>query len=245
MLTRLALPALAAAAALLATAPFIGGAADARPGWQPPTEPSRPGDGNGVERLRRENAALRAELAETHRELDRGLDRLESIARTVRDRRTAARLHHALSDLRLNLGDGRGDPSDLDDDGWSQRPDEGGWSPRPDRPDTGPGWPQPQPQPAPQYAPMNPTEFQRLQAAVAASPFGSDQLNVISAAAARNRFSVDQLVALMTSLGFDDARVEIAVLIAPRIVDPQRWHLVYGALQFSGSRDALRQRVQL
>jgi len=241
MLTRLALPALAAAAALLATAPFIGGAADARPGWQPPTDP---GPGNGVERLRRENAALRAELAETHLALDRGLDRLESITRTVRDRRTAARLHHALSDLRANLGEGRGDPSDEGDGGWSQHPDD--WSPRPDRPDgpsTNPGWPQPQPAPA--YAPMNPTEFQRLQAAVAASPFGSDQLNVIGTAATRNRFSVDQIVALMSALGFDDARVEVAVLLAPRVVDPQRWHLVFGALQFSSSRDALRQRVQM
>ena len=45
-------------------------------------------------------------------------------------------------------------------------------------------------------------------------------------------------------MAFDDARIEIAVLLAPRVVDGNRFYLTLDALQFSSSKDTLRQRVQ-
>lgn len=235
MLTRIALPALAAAAALLATAPLTHDRAEARPAvWAPP-----PDQGNQpIERLRAENRALRTQLAQLETSVADGLDRLDSIARSSRDRRTAMRMQRAIADLRYSLGDD-------DRDGWG-RPD-GDWQGRPDG-----GWQQPPPPPNGNPGPLPPvitgamstSDFQRLQQQITAATFPADQMNVIGAAASRNRFTVDQVIALMRMMAFDDNRVEIAVLLAPRVVDGQRFYLTLDALQFPSSKDTLRQRVQ-
>lgn len=228
MLTRIALPALAAAAALIATAPLTHDSAQARPVMAPPPSGANP----QFERLRAENVRLRAELGQLRTSLDDGLTRIDGIARSSRDRRLSARLHRAVEDLRAQLG-GRGGWDQPD--GWDQP---GGWDGQ------GPWQPQPQPQPPPGYGAMSRDDFARLQAQITAATFPTDQMNVISAAASRNRFTVDQVIALMRVMAFDDARIEIAVLLAPRVVDGNRFYLTLDALQFSSSKDTLRQRVQ-
>ncbi|MBK9031516.1 MAG: DUF4476 domain-containing protein [Myxococcales bacterium] len=251
MLTRFALPALAAAAALIATAPLVHESAQARPTH--PVRPMPPPDhgggynGGGFEQLRNENAALRAELAQYRTAVADGLTRLDAIARTSRDRRTTVRLRRTIDDLRGQLASpGRG----WDDGGWTQPPPPDGWTQPQPQPPPG-GWPQPPPRGGdgpwandPSYGAMPAGDFQRLQDQLAAARFPSDQLALIGVAAPRNRFTVDQVIALMQVLAFDDARIEVAVLLAPRVIDGQRWHLVFDALQFSSSRDTLRQRVQ-
>jgi hypothetical protein len=47
----------------------------------------------------------------------------------------------------------------------------------------------------------------------------------------------------MKLASFDDTRVDIAVALAPRVLDGDKWFEVYGALSFSSSRDALRERL--
>jgi hypothetical protein len=47
----------------------------------------------------------------------------------------------------------------------------------------------------------------------------------------------------MKLVSFDDTRIEIAVVLAPRILDRDRMFDLYGALSFSSSRDSLRQRL--
>lgn len=225
MLTRIALPALAAAAALIATAPLTHDSAQARPVMAPPPSGANP----QFERLRAENVRLRAELGQLRSVVDDGLDRIDGLARASRDRRLSFRIHRAIEDLRAQAGGG--------DDGWDQA---GGWD-QPGGWDQGGPW---QPQPQPGYGAMSATDFARLQAQITAATFPADQMNVIGAAVSRNRFTVDQVVALMRMMAFDDARIEIAVLLAPRVVDGNRFYLTLDALQFSSSKDTLRQRVQ-
>jgi hypothetical protein len=66
MLTRIALPALAAAAALIATAPLTHDSAQARPVMAPPPSGANP----QFERLRAENVRLRAELGQLRSVVD-------------------------------------------------------------------------------------------------------------------------------------------------------------------------------
>ena len=57
--------------------------------------------------------------------------------------------------------------------------------------------------------------------------------------------TVDQVIAIMKTAGFDSTRIEIAVLLYPRVVDQHRWFTVDDALDFSSSRATLRQRLNL
>ncbi len=220
MRTHLVVSTLAAALALGLTAPIVADHADARPvQWTPP--PDRGGD------LRAENAALRAELARYRGSFDRGLDRIEEAARSVRDRRVAIRLRRAIDDLRLELGGGWRD--DRYDRPGPDRPGRPGRDDRYDRPG--------------QVVGMPDADYQRLLAAVAAASFPAEQLNAVGAAAPYYAFTSDQVVGLMRAVSFDDHRLEIATLLFPRVVDPGRFYVAYEALDFPSSKDALRKRL--
>lgn len=177
--------------------------------------------------LRAENAALRAELARYQTLVAERLDRIDEAARSGRDRRIAFRVLRLTNELRRQLaGAGYDDGS-----GWGGGP--------------GPGWnqpPPPPPQPAPQ-AGMPAAEYQQLVAAIGSAHFPADKLAVLDSATPYYLFTTDQVAGLMQAFPFDDARLEVAVRLVPRLVDPQRLYVVYNALQFSSSRDALRQRL--
>ncbi len=65
-------------------------------------------------------------------------------------------------------------------------------------------------------------------------------------AAARSRwFTAAQVRRLLEALDFSEERVNAGVLLHPRVVDPQNWDTVYGAFDFPGDADRLRQQLDL
>ncbi len=148
MLRRIALPACAAALAMIATAPLVAGRASARP--------IGPGSGSLLDQLQSDNQILRAQLrvALAQREdLARGLDRIDQANDGSRDRRTARRIGWLIDDLRARTAvdqpwtiDGSGS-SNL---GYPAPPPTGSTYPPPlppPSPSTGPGWTSPTPPP--------------------------------------------------------------------------------------------------
>jgi len=242
-LVRFALPSLAAALALAVTAPIIADHASARP--------ARPGDyGDRDGGLRAENEQLRAELGyyqAAYNELNQGLDRVDAIGPRTRDRRTAVVLTRTVRDAR--------DRAAQYVQPWSyeqQQPDwrdSNDWRTMPQPPPPPPLPPgnvrdrRTQPTPAPAYAAINDSAMASLVQQIGKASFGDDKLALVQSAAQYNYFTVAQVVQLMQLASFDDTRVEIAVALAPRVLDGDRWFEVYGALSFSSSRDTLRQRV--
>ena len=218
MMRRFTLPALAAALALAATAPLVADVASARP--------ARPdwdrGDRGELSRLRAENQQLRAANAE----LDRGLDQVEELALRLRDRRAGRRIAWIVDQARDRAG-AYADP------GQDDRYDD-----YPSRPGPGGG-------PVIQVMPMTHEQFAALSQQVGAARFSDDQLAIIRTAAQTSYFDVAQVIALMKLSGFDETRIEIAVILSSRVLDRDQWFRVEGALSFSSSRDTLRQRVRM
>ena len=160
---------------------------------------------------------LRAEnqqLRAANSELTKGLDQIERAARQLRDRRAGNQLVSLVRATR-----DRADAYVAD---------------RPGRHDHVPTAP----------PPMAPDRFQTLSDQVKQVRFSDDQVAMVRTAAQTNYFTTAQVVALMKLVGFDETRIEIAVACAPRVVDPDQWFQVEGALAFSSSRDDLRKRVR-
>lgn len=240
-LRRLAVPSLAAALALAVTAPLVADLAVARP--------ARPDWQNGSDRLRAENAELRAELGyyqAAYTELSSGLDRVEGVNRRNRDRRSMMMIDRAVRHAR--------DRAAQYVQPWSSEQQEPDWRDRDDwrtmpSPPPYPGHDgsvrdrRSQPAPQIQVMEMDARAFASLTTEVNRAGFTEDKLALIKTAAATSYFRVAQVIELMKLIGFDESRVEIAVMLAPRVLDGDKWFEVYGALSFSSSRDALRQRL--
>lgn len=230
LLTRFGIPAIAAALAIAVTAPVVADHASARP--------VRPDWDRGDGRLREEITQLRTELGyyqQAYAELNAGLDRVDRANRRNRDRRSMFQIDRAIRDARDNAAQyvqpwtyDQQQPDWRDHDDWRRIRDR--------RTD-----PQPPSMPAP--VAMNDRDFGSLTAQIARAPFADDKLGLVQTAAQTNFFTVAQVVAMMKLASFDDTRVEIAVACAPRVLDGDRWFEVYGALTFSTSRDALRDRI--
>jgi len=192
---------------------------------------SRPADaGDGYIDLRADNARLRSDLSyyqSAYKELTGGLDRIETANLRNRDRRA----REAIEDL---IDETRDRTSHYVED---------------NRPGNGPG-PGPVDQPrcgrdddARFKPPMAPDDFQRLAAQLRNAYNPNEGVEILRAAAPYNYFTVDQVVTLLKASPFEQARVEMAVLLYPRTSDVQRWFLVYGAFDFPSSKEGLRKRL--
>lgn len=238
-LARLAAPAVAAALALAATAPLVADLATARP--------ARPDYQHGGDRLRAENEQLRLELGyyqSAYAELSAGLDRIDTANRRNRDGRTRMQIDRASRHARDRAAQyvqpwsyDQQEPDWRDRQDWRTMPgpfDGRDGRIRDRRTDRGPQI---------QVMPIDDRAFASLTAEVSRANFADDKLALVQTAAQANYFTVAQVVTLMKLASFDDTRVEIAVALAPRVLDGDKWFEVYGALSFSSSRDALRQRL--
>jgi hypothetical protein len=177
--------------------------------------------------LRAENARLRTDLSyvqAANRELLGGLQRIEGTAKQSADRRTRFHVQRIVDDTRSRA-------ARYTDD--RDRPD---WPDHRDRDHRDRDH-------RDRYRPLADADFQRLVARVA-DGFPSETLEVVRTAAAANYFTVDQAVALIKACRFDSARIELGVILYPRVVDVERWFLVDEAFEFSSSRLALKQKLQ-
>lgn len=205
--------ALAAVAATVALSGLL-------PSGDATARPVRPSD--SLEQLRTQNAQLRTDLAAyqgAYDELSDGLDRVDRLSKSIRDRKTQRKLQRLVDDAR----DGAAHYlHDYEDDGYG-----GGYG---GGHDTG-------------YQAIGDVEFQKMVKRVTAASFADDQLEVVTAAAKVNYFTVDQVVALMKACTFEDTKIDVAAHLFSRIVDPNNWYLVYDGFTFSSSKKTLRERI--
>lgn len=152
----------------------------------------------------------------------RQLVELADEATNRRERKTlrgeSERLERQLSDLTRDL-----EAEDADDD------DRGGR----DRDRKEPPKPQP----------MSPDAFNALVNALDNESFESNKLGVVASAAQGNFFLTSQIAKVMDLFSFSDGKVQSAVTMWARVLDPQNSFVLYDKLTFSSDKDKLRQRI--
>ncbi len=87
-----------------------------------------------------------------------------------------------------------------------------------------------------------PNAFDEMLREISSKSFGSDQVAVVRAH--RNEhFSSDQVYKIMKALKYDTDRVDVGMMLYPKVRDPQNWSVVYGAITFSSNRAALERQT--
>lgn len=84
---------------------------------------------------------------------------------------------------------------------------------------------------------MSPTDFDRFYDAVHRQTWDDDRLAMISTAAAAGFFSCSQVARLMRFFSFDDGKMKVFRLLAPRLVDPERSYEILKELTFSSAKE--------
>ena len=171
---------------------------------------------------RGDGAQLRTDLAyfeAAHLELTRGLERAEQAGRASSDPRTRASIQRIVDETRQRAGRFVGDDRTI---GPRPLPVE----PAPDR-----------------YPTLSQSDFDRL-AARSKSMSSTDAQETVRSAARGSYFTVDQAIVLLKACSYESSRVEVAVILYPRIIDLNRWFLIDEAFDYSSSRQQVRQRVQ-
>ena len=86
-------------------------------------------------------------------------------------------------------------------------------------------------------------DFGRVLQSVKAESFSDARLGVLRDAVGGRWFDVAQVKTMMSVFSFGDEKIDAAVLMHPRVVDPQNWYQVYGTLTFDSEKDTLRKRL--
>ncbi len=85
--------------------------------------------------------------------------------------------------------------------------------------------------------------FAQLLAAIKDTSFDTDKVEVARHAAGTNWFSSAQVATVLGVISFDDARVDAAVAMWTRLVDPENSFVIFKQLDFEGAKAKLRKRV--
>jgi hypothetical protein len=171
---------------------------------------------------RGEGAQLRTDLAyfeAAHLELTRGLERVEHAGRNSSDPRTRASIQRIVDETRQRAGRFVGDDRTV--------------GPRPLPADPAP----------PRFTTLSQADFDRLAARIK-SMNSTDAQETVRTAARGSFFTVDQAIVLLKACSYESSRVEMAVILYPRIVDLNRWFLIDEVFDYSSSRQQVRQRVE-
>ena len=91
---------------------------------------------------------------------------------------------------------------------------------------------------------MSSGDFAALRVAVRRAPFGSDKVDVVQDVAGYTYVTTQQVIDLMALMPFSEQKVETALILHPRVIDPQNFFQVYSRLPFESDRRTLRARLR-
>lgn len=87
---------------------------------------------------------------------------------------------------------------------------------------------------------MNSQDFNNFMASVKRSgSFDKDKMSVITMTARNVNFTSQQSYGLLKTMDFDSNKLETAKLLYTKCVDPQNFHLVFEAFDFSTAKNKL------
>lgn len=83
-------------------------------------------------------------------------------------------------------------------------------------------------------------DFQQLYNKVKSKPFKDDQLELLSIGVGNRYFSCKQCIRLMSIYTFDDDKLKVLDIVAPRIADAENYEDIVRSLSFLSSQDKVR-----
>lgn len=180
-------------------------------------------------------------------ELQRAIDDLEVIESLIQGKLTTAtknELQKRLDSVQLRLKELQDDML-RQDVGSSIQMDAGtdGFSFQMNVNENRPIAPPPPPEIGPQ--PMNSAQFSSLTGAINSEAFGDGKLRTLQSASSGSFFTSQQAKSLVSLYTFGDDKIEAAVMLYPRVLDPENFYIVYGAFNFESEKEEVRQRLGL
>ena len=91
--------------------------------------------------------------------------------------------------------------------------------------------------------PMAPAAFEALVKAIKSESFDSNKLRVVRDASQGNNFVISQITVVMDLFSFSSGKIDAAVAMWPRALDPQNSFMLYEKLTFSSDKEKLRRRI--
>jgi|GEM_PF-4313437 len=92
---------------------------------------------------------------------------------------------------------------------------------------------------------MTAENFAKLLKGLKAESFDDNKASFIATFAVHGRLNSDQARELLKAFSFDDGRIKSAVLIYPRLTDPENFYQVLDAFSFDSSKNAVREKLKL
>ena len=92
---------------------------------------------------------------------------------------------------------------------------------------------------------MPPAAFATLRGAIQTESFSDGKLRVLRGALDAHMLDVAQAKQLLPLFDFSSDRIEAAVAIHPRLVDPQNFYELYGSFDFDSDKEEVRKKLGL
>ena len=92
-------------------------------------------------------------------------------------------------------------------------------------------------------AAMADADLRDFLAAIDAAAMADDKRGLVAQAARDAWFTSAQVAAIVDRIAMGDDKVEVAVTLHPRVVDPESFYKVFGKLAHTSDRDELRRRI--
>lgn len=92
---------------------------------------------------------------------------------------------------------------------------------------------------------MSAENFAKLLKALKAESFDDDKASFVATFAAQGRVNCEQARELLKSFSFDEGRINSAVVLYPRLTDPENFFVVLDVFSFDSSRGKVRERLNL
>lgn len=83
-------------------------------------------------------------------------------------------------------------------------------------------------------------DFQQLYNRIKSKPFKDDQLELLSIEVGNRYFSCQQCIRLMSIYTFDDDKLKVLDIVAPRIADRENYEDIVDSIDFLSSQDKVR-----
>ena len=92
---------------------------------------------------------------------------------------------------------------------------------------------------------MSAENFAKLLKALKAEAFDDGKVSFIETFAANGRLNAEQARTLLKEFSFDGGRVKSAVVLYPRLTDPENFFLVLDTFSFDTSRNEVREKLKM
>jgi hypothetical protein len=91
--------------------------------------------------------------------------------------------------------------------------------------------------------PLSAEDFANLTKSLKAESFDEGKASFVALFAQKGRLTCEQAREILKAFSFDDDRVKSAVLLYPRVTDPENFFKVLDVFSFSSSKDEVRKKL--